>query len=190
MRAIEVFADIWCPFAHLGLRAVAQRRYELGRGDVPMVVRAWPLELINDEPQDPKMAAEHVADLRAQCAPDAFAGFDPERFPSTTLPALALAAAAYRYTGPVGERVSLALRDALWEQGRDISDTEVLAEIATAHGIVDGWGPEDERSVTEDWHLEIGRASCRERVCQYVSISVVAVSLKKQQQKQYHKDEQ
>src|SRR3546814_17598375 len=44
------------------------------------------------------------------------------------------------------------------------------------------------------WHLErsesrrrgalrrqgaIGRASCRERVCQYVSISVVAVSLKK-----------
>src|SRR3546814_20877980 len=27
--------------------------------------------------------------------------------------------------------------------------------------------------------VEIGRASCRERVCQYVSISVVAVSLKK-----------
>src|SRR3546814_14748430 len=27
--------------------------------------------------------------------------------------------------------------------------------------------------------LEIGRASCRERVCQYVLISVVAVSLKK-----------
>src|SRR3546814_16308706 len=28
-------------------------------------------------------------------------------------------------------------------------------------------------------HTQIGRASCRERVCQYVSISVVAVSLKK-----------
>src|SRR3546814_19693280 len=27
--------------------------------------------------------------------------------------------------------------------------------------------------------VEIGRATCRERVCQYVSISVVAVSLKK-----------
>src|SRR3546814_13677606 len=27
--------------------------------------------------------------------------------------------------------------------------------------------------------MEIGRASCRERVCQYVSITVVAVSLKK-----------
>src|SRR3546814_13990492 len=32
---------------------------------------------------------------------------------------------------------------------------------------------------------EIGRASCRERVCQYVYISVVAVSLKKKTQKQH-----
>src|SRR3546814_18545492 len=31
--------------------------------------------------------------------------------------------------------------------------------------------------------LEIGRASCRERVCQYVEISVVAVSLKKKKKK-------
>src|SRR3546814_18590239 len=33
---------------------------------------------------------------------------------------------------------------------------------------------------------EIGRASCRERVCQYVEISVVAVSLKKKQQDKIH----
>src|SRR3546814_20926919 len=32
-------------------------------------------------------------------------------------------------------------------------------------------------------HLQIGRASCRERVCQYVEISVVAVSLKTKQAK-------
>src|SRR3546814_20753560 len=32
---------------------------------------------------------------------------------------------------------------------------------------------------------KIGRASCRERVCQYVSISVVAVSLKKKKQHHY-----
>src|SRR3546814_16106233 len=31
--------------------------------------------------------------------------------------------------------------------------------------------------------LQIGRASCRERVCQYVSNSVVAVSLKKKHRK-------
>src|SRR3546814_14228396 len=33
---------------------------------------------------------------------------------------------------------------------------------------------------------EIGRASCRERVCQYVKISVVAVSLKKKKKTHYH----
>src|SRR3546814_11909039 len=34
--------------------------------------------------------------------------------------------------------------------------------------------------------LQIGRASCRESVCQYVSISVVAVSLKKKKNKNQH----
>ena len=155
MDAIEVFADIWCPFAHAGLRAVVARRDEMGRADVPLVIRAWPLELVNGEPQDPKAAAEHVDDIRAESAPDLFAGFDPERFPHTTIPALALAAAAYRHTAVVGERVSLALRDALWEQGRDVSDAGVLAEIGAAHGVA-GWGEEDERSVREDW--EVGKA--------------------------------
>src|SRR3546814_16871850 len=37
----------------------------------------------------------------------------------------------------------------------------------------------EQRAHAQLFH-EIGRASCRERVCQYVSISVVAVSLKKQ----------
>src|SRR3546814_17720401 len=35
-------------------------------------------------------------------------------------------------------------------------------------------------------YTEIGRASCRERVCQYVSISVVAVSLKKKKTTTYN----
>src|SRR3546814_18918409 len=38
-----------------------------------------------------------------------------------------------------------------------------------------------ERDIGEHRLVQIGRASCRERVCQYVSISVVAVSLKKTQ---------
>src|SRR3546814_17274475 len=37
----------------------------------------------------------------------------------------------------------------------------------------------------EEWADEIGRASCRERVCQYVKISVVAVSQKKKQSQHY-----
>src|SRR3546814_19503232 len=37
--------------------------------------------------------------------------------------------------------------------------------------------------------LEIGRASCRERVCQYVEISVVAVSVKKKKIHTYNKEQ-
>src|SRR3546814_18221797 len=36
-----------------------------------------------------------------------------------------------------------------------------------------------QRTGGAEGHVEIGRASCRERVCQYVSIQVVAASLKK-----------
>ena len=49
-----------------------------------------------------------------------------------------------------GEAVSLALRDALFEQGEDISDPQVLARIAEAHGIA-GAGPDDDRQVLDDW---------------------------------------
>src|SRR3546814_13526174 len=41
-----------------------------------------------------------------------------------------------------------------------------------------GWVFDERRGLTID-RDEIGRASCRERVCQYVKISVVAVSLNK-----------
>src|SRR3546814_17855611 len=38
------------------------------------------------------------------------------------------------------------------------------------------------------WRDQIGRASCRERVCQYGSISVVAVCIKQPNSK-YHEDD-
>ena len=121
MPLIEVYADIWCPFTHVGLRSVVRRRDQAGRDDVTLRVLSWPLELVNGKPLDPMMTASHVDDLRTQVAPDLFTGFDPKHFPRTTLPALAVAATAYRQGGRVGEAVSLALREALFEQGRDIS---------------------------------------------------------------------
>jgi predicted DsbA family dithiol-disulfide isomerase len=145
---IEVFADICCPFTHVGLRRLVQRRERLGRrGDV--VVRAWPLELVNGEPVAAATVAEEVDALRAQVAPDLFEGFDPSAFPSTTLPALALAAAAYRTARPIGEQVSLALRDALFEEGRDVASAPVLAEIGRAYGV--GVQPIDDAAVLADW---------------------------------------
>ena len=151
MATIEVYADISCPFAHVGLRTLLGRRLELGRTDVAVSVRAWPLELVNGEPMDPAKTTEHVHELRAQVVPDMFGGFDPTHFPKTTLPALALANAAYRMDGRTGEAVSLALRDALFEEGRDISLPDELARIARAHGV-GPVGPEDDDGVLADWH--------------------------------------
>lgn len=131
---IEVFADVWCPFAHVGLRRFAERRAEAG-ADVGVLVRAWPLERVNGEPMDPALIAEEVAQIQATVAPELFAGFDPERFPTTTIPALQLTCLAYARSPQAGEAVALELRDRLFERGEDVSDPAVLAAVAAAHGV-------------------------------------------------------
>ena len=135
MTVIEVFADVACPFTHVGLRRFVERRAELGRDDVTLRVRAWPLELVNDHPLDPHFIAEEVDDIRRQIAPALFQRFSEASFPVSSLPALTLAAAAYEVDLATGERVSLALRDLLFEQGIDIADTDVLARLATEHDV-------------------------------------------------------
>ena len=95
-NVVEVFADVCCPFTHVGLRRLVQRRDEVG-GDLELVVRAWPLELVNGAPLDGDLIAEEIEELRKQVAADLFVGFDRGRFPATSLPALELAAAAYRH---------------------------------------------------------------------------------------------
>ena len=151
MTVIDVYADIVCPFAHAGLRTVVRRRHQLGRDDMVLRVRAWPLELVNGHPLDRAATAVHVDELRTQVASDLFAGFQTDTFPPSSLPALALASAAYRVDDRVGEAVSLALRDALFEQGLDVSDPVVLAAVATEHdlGSADVEALDDVRA---EWH--------------------------------------
>jgi len=151
MSAIEVFADISCPFTHVGLRRFVERRKELGRDDVQLVVRAWPLEIVNGQPLDPDFIAEEVDDIRGQVAPDLFEGFAPSAFPGTSLPALALAAAAYERDVATGERISLTLRDLLFEQGVDIAEIDVLQGLAADRGV--DFDPMDTRAVLAD-HAE------------------------------------
>ena len=133
--AIEVFAELTCPFTHLSLRRVVARRAELGRTAPVLRVRPWPLEVVNGEPLDPEHVAKEVAALRTQISPDLFAAFDPTRFPATSMPGLRLAEAAYAVDDATGEAVSLALRTALFEEGEDIAEAEVLARVAAAHGV-------------------------------------------------------
>ena len=135
MTVIEVFADVACPFTHVGLRRFVDRRAELGRDDVTLRVRAWPLEIVNGQPLDPQFIAEEIDDIRQQVAPALFQGFTEAAFPVSSLPALTLAAAAYDENLATGERVSLALRDLLFEQGIDIADTAVLARLGIEHDV-------------------------------------------------------
>jgi predicted DsbA family dithiol-disulfide isomerase len=53
------------------------------------------------------------------------------------LPAFALAAEAYAFDDHLGETVSLAVRTALFEDGLDISDPDVLADVAAAHRMAE-----------------------------------------------------
>lgn len=129
MQQIEVFADVGCPFTHAGLRAVVAIRDERGTTEPHLRVRAWPLEIVNGEPTSGSFLAPEIAALQEGPAPELFTGFDATTFPATTRPAMASTAAAYRAGPDIGEAFALAVRDALWEHGRDIADPAVLAEL-------------------------------------------------------------
>lgn len=140
---VEVFADLGCPFTHVGLRRFTERRAELGRSDVHLLVRSWPLEIVNGSPMDAEFIAEEVVDIRDAVAPDLFAGFTAATFPATSIAGLALAGAAYRRDVATGEAVSLELRDLIFEQGVDVSDASVLDDVAARHGIDRATADED-----------------------------------------------
>lgn len=149
-RVVEVFADVCCPFTHVGLRRFVERRAAAGRNDVRLLVRAWPLEIVNGEPLDPAFIAEEVAEIRDQAAPTMFAGYTGV-LPTSSLPAMAVAAAGYREGVDLGEDVSLRLRDLLFELGRDLGDPAVLAKLAAEHHLA--VSPEDDQRVLAD-HAE------------------------------------
>jgi predicted DsbA family dithiol-disulfide isomerase len=130
---IEIFADVWCPFAHFSLRTVRAFRDRLSP-ESTILVRAWPLELVNGKPLDPVVTADHVAELRRDVAPELFTGFDPDAMPTSTLGALALVEAANDADPWLGETLSVELRDALFEEGRPIDD-DMLVRLARRSGL-------------------------------------------------------
>lgn len=130
---IEVFGDINCPFTHVGLRRVVAR---LDRTlDVDVWVRSWPLEWVDGQPLRADAVAAKIRALEDELGVDCFAGFRAAVWPSSTVPALNLAASAYSRDAEVGLRTSLKLRSELFEHSRDVSDPEVLAEVAASQGL-------------------------------------------------------
>lgn len=136
MRTVEVFADVLCPFTHVGLHTLIDRRVDRGLTEPQMRIRAWPLELVNGQPLDPRHIAAEVAALRESVRPDLFAGFSVEAFPNTSMAAFALAAAADRTGDPgLSEEVGMALRDAVFEKGLDIGRPDVVETIAARFNL-------------------------------------------------------
>ena len=129
VTTVEVFADITCPFTHVGLKRIVQLVDETTE-PVDVLVRAWPLEWINGAPMDPVAVQAKAKALCQQLDVDDFNGFRADRWPDSTVAALNLAASAYERDAATGLAVSLAVRTALFEKGLDISDPAILAEIA------------------------------------------------------------
>jgi len=134
MQTIEVYADITCPFTHVGLKRVMQHVGEMSE-PAEVIVRAWPLEWVNDSPLDVDAVFVKAAALTAQLGIDDFSGLRADAWPSSTIPALNLAASAYDQDAATGLAVSLELRATVFEQGEDVGDTDVLARIANAHDL-------------------------------------------------------
>jgi predicted DsbA family dithiol-disulfide isomerase len=166
VRTVEVFADVLCPFTHVGLHTLIDRRVDRGLTEPRMRIRAWPLELVNGQPLDPHHVAAEVAALRESVRPDLFAGFSVEAFPNTSMAAFALAAAADRTGDPgLSEEVGMALRDAVFEKGLDIGrpdvvetiaarfDLEPLGVDATAAAVQADWDEGRERGVMGSPHF-------------------------------------
>ncbi len=147
---VTVFADVVCPFAYIGLTRLLERRHQLGRDDVRLRVRAWPLELVNGRPVDGAFIAEEIDEVAPQVAPDLFGGFDPAKFPASSLPALALTAVAYERGPDKGERVAMEVRRRLFELGQDVGDPAVLRQIADEVGVA---VPTDVEPALAEWRL-------------------------------------
>lgn len=152
MNTLEVFADVLCPFTHVGLHSLLDRRSERGLDHPRLRIRAWPLELVNGRPLDPHHIEAEIVALRASIRPDLFAGFSVETFPSTSMTAFALSAAADRTGDPaLSEAVGMALRDALFEQGLDIGRPDVVAQIAAGFGLEPLDAEDTAAAVRADW---------------------------------------
>lgn len=134
-RTIEVFADVTCPFTHVGLKRVTERLAALDDDGIEIMVRAWPLEWVNGSVFAADVMPRKFDAVNAHVDPPEFTGFRADRWPTSTIPALNLVAAGYRRDARTGLRAALAVRRALFDDGADIGDPATLAVLADELGL-------------------------------------------------------
>jgi predicted DsbA family dithiol-disulfide isomerase len=135
--SIEVWSDLLCPFAYVGLLRLRRARARLGF-DVAIEHHTFPLELFNGP--HPRRGTDTEAVGLGQIEPEA--GFRvwtaaDDLYPHTVLLAAEAVHAASAQGLAAGEELDLALRRAFWTESRSISHREVILAVAGAVPQVD-----------------------------------------------------
>lgn len=137
---LVVFADLGCPWAHVGVHRLWDARRRAGLEDrVRFDVRAFPLELVNERPT-PFAGLQLEVPPLSELAPDA--GWElwsaaPTTWPVTMLPAMEAVEAAKEQGLEASEHLDVELRRAFFGASRCISMRPVILEVATGCGRVD-----------------------------------------------------
>ena len=153
---IDIYSDVMCPWCIIGYAQLQKGLAQLA-GEIEAEVRWLPFELNPDMPPEGEPQAEHIMRKYGRTAEQAAAGREQ------TFAVGERAGYSFGYTGP-GEapegmmrntfvahkllkwalieggaalqtRLKLALFDAHFQQRRDVSDADVLVELAAAQGL-------------------------------------------------------
>jgi predicted DsbA family dithiol-disulfide isomerase len=130
---VVVYSDVGCPWAHLAVFRLHRARANLGlEGRVTFDMRAFPLEIFNEQPTPKKILDAEIA-VAGALDPDA--GWQmwqrPEtEYPVTMLPALEAVQAAKEQSLRASEQLDRALRVALFGESRTISMRHEILDIA------------------------------------------------------------
>lgn len=146
--SIEVFAEITCPFAYVGIRHVVEYLTDLDE-PVDVVLRAWPLEWVNGTTLAFDGVETKAAALCEQLDVDLFTDLRSDTWPSSTVAAHCLTSAAYEVDAATGLAVGAALRTLTFEDGADIGDLDVLASVASTHDVE--FDPQDDTAVRAEY---------------------------------------
>lgn len=154
--AVDIWSDVMCPWCAIGYTQFAKAVEEL-RGEIAVEIRWMPFELNPDLPSEGKDQASHLAQvygrspeeivaMRAQMQataeragfPMAWAGEgqEPPAMMWNTFDAHKLLRWTLAGAGPDAQsRLKLALFRAHFQQRRNVSNREVLLDIAAAEGL-------------------------------------------------------
>ncbi|MGI5126249.1 DsbA family oxidoreductase [Pseudonocardia sp. CA-107938] len=137
MTTIQVWSDLLCPFAYVGILRLRRARERLGL-DVELEHHTFPLELFNGP--HPRRGTDTEAVGLGQIEPEAQfrVWTEPDdRYPHTVLLAAEAVHAASAQGLRAGEELDLALRRAFWTRSRSISHRQVILDVAAELPDVD-----------------------------------------------------